>query len=57
MGREPNKIPEEGRWLRWSVAFVWLATGLSVLHPDYREVGHDAGCAGTVVLWRRAWAR
>ena len=31
----------EGRWLRWSVAFVWLATGLSVLQPYYRAVGHD----------------
>jgi len=28
------------RWLRGSVAFVWLATGLLVLHPYYREVGN-----------------
>ena len=29
------------RWLRWSVAFLWLATGLGVFHQHYREVGHD----------------
>jgi uncharacterized membrane protein YphA (DoxX/SURF4 family) len=27
------------RWLRWGVAFVWLWTGLAVLHPHYRELG------------------
>lgn len=27
------------RLLRGSVAFVWIATGLAVLHPYYREVG------------------
>jgi hypothetical protein len=34
--------------VRWEVralcagaAFVWLATGVAVLHPYYREVGHD----------------
>lgn len=31
----------DAQWLRWSVAFVWLATGLAVFHPFYREVGHD----------------
>jgi hypothetical protein len=31
--------PRETRWLRWSVAFVWLVTGVSVLHPYYRETG------------------
>jgi hypothetical protein len=41
MGGEHTNTPAEARWLRWSVAFVWLATGLSVLHPYYREVGHD----------------
>ncbi len=25
--------------MRWSIAFVWLATGFLVLHPAYREVG------------------
>jgi hypothetical protein len=25
--------------LRFAVAFVWLFTGLAVLHPYYREVG------------------
>jgi DoxX-like family len=27
------------RWLRRGVAFVWLWTGLAVLHPHYRELG------------------
>jgi hypothetical protein len=27
------------RWMRWCVAFVWLWTGLGVLHPYYREKG------------------
>jgi hypothetical protein len=31
--------PKETRWLRWSVAFVWLVTGVSVLHPYYRQTG------------------
>lgn len=31
----------DAQWLRWSIAFVWLATGLAVFHPYYREVGHD----------------
>jgi hypothetical protein len=28
------------RLLRWSVACVWLLTGVMVLHPAYRAVGH-----------------
>jgi hypothetical protein len=32
-------MPREIRWLRAGVAFVWLATGLSVLHPAYRAIG------------------
>jgi DoxX-like protein len=38
-------LPNDGasraaaRWLRWGVAFVWLWTGLAVLHPHYRELG------------------
>jgi hypothetical protein len=27
--------------LRLSISFVWLFTGLAVLHPYYRQVGHD----------------
>ena len=27
------------RWLRWAVAFVWLATGVLWVHPEYRAVG------------------
>jgi hypothetical protein len=26
-------------WLRFALAFIWLATGLGYLHPYYREVG------------------
>ncbi|MEZ4220019.1 MAG: DoxX-like family protein [Polyangiaceae bacterium] len=29
----------ESLWLRAGVAFVWLATGLLVLHPTYRAIG------------------
>lgn len=32
-------LAAESRWLRWSIAFVWLATGLLVVFPYYREVG------------------
>jgi uncharacterized membrane protein YphA (DoxX/SURF4 family) len=31
----------DGRWIRGALAFVWLATGLGVLHPHYRAVGHE----------------
>ena len=27
------------RALRAGIAFVWLATALSVAHPDYRDIG------------------
>jgi DoxX-like family len=30
---------DAARWLRRGVAFVWLWTGLAVLHPYYRELG------------------
>jgi hypothetical protein len=33
---------DDARWLARGAAFVWLATGLSVLHPFYREVGGAA---------------
>jgi hypothetical protein len=35
----PHSANDEARWLRWGVAFVWLWTGLAVLHPYYRELG------------------
>jgi hypothetical protein len=35
------RVDWEQRALCGGVAFVWLVTGLSVLHPYYREVGHD----------------
>jgi uncharacterized membrane protein YphA (DoxX/SURF4 family) len=31
----------EVRWLCLSIAAVWLATGVAVLHPYYREVGTE----------------
>src|SRR5262245_42135805 len=56
----------DGRWLRWSVAFVWLATGVAVLHPYYRQIGRGylaplglpdavmvATCAAEVLLGLR----
>ena len=32
-------LSDEGRWMKWSVAAVWLAGGLLVVHPYYRQVG------------------
>lgn len=29
----------EAKAMRWSIAFVWLWTGLAVLHPAYRAIG------------------
>ncbi len=55
--------PPESVWLRWGIAFVWLATAVSVLHPSYRAIGKSyldridlpawlmfATCAGELVL-------
>jgi hypothetical protein len=55
-----------GRWLSGSLAFVWLFTGLAVLHPAYRRLGEAylaplglpawlmyAACAAEVVLGLR----
>lgn len=39
MTREATAPSTDSLALRASVAFVWLATGLGVLHPFYREVG------------------
>lgn len=33
--------PGELRWLKAGTASIWLTTGLGVLHPYYRAVGHD----------------
>ncbi|MDH5490625.1 MAG: DoxX-like family protein [Myxococcales bacterium] len=39
---EPGRRPRrEGLALRGAVAFVWLATGLGVLHPAYRAIGSE----------------
>jgi hypothetical protein len=35
------KPQTEVRWLCLSIAVVWLATGVAVLHPYYREVGAE----------------
>ena len=56
----------DSRWLRAGVAFIWLATGLAVLHPFYREQGVKyleplglppwvmvAACIGEVLLGLR----
>lgn len=32
--------PRLSRIARWAAASIWLTTGLLVLHPYYREVGH-----------------
>ena len=60
---EARSAEEAERALRLSVAFVWLATGVCVLHPHYRSVGAPylaplgfgpwlmfATCAGEVAL-------
>ena len=36
---EPPSSRADARWLRAGLAFVWLATGLGVLHPYYRQLG------------------
>jgi hypothetical protein len=35
----PHSANDAARFLRWGVAFVWLWTGLAVLHPYYRNLG------------------
>lgn len=35
----PSRANADARLLRWSVAFVWLATGVLVVVPHYREIG------------------
>ncbi len=37
-GNVPNA---DSFWLRCAIAFLWLATGLGVLDPAYREIGID----------------
>lgn len=32
----------DGLWLRAGLAFIWLFTGLGILHPYYREIGTEA---------------
>src|SRR5262249_42500632 len=62
----PAATTTDALWLRFAVAFIWLATGLGVLHPYYRELGAIylrplalpawimwAACAGEVLLGLR----
>ena len=55
--------PPAARWFRWAIAFVWLSTGILVLHPAYRAIGIDylerlglpawlmvAACAAEILL-------
>jgi hypothetical protein len=39
MGLTSSAVPVEARSLRMSAAFLWLATGLLIVHPVYREIG------------------
>src|SRR5262249_22505990 len=36
-----STAPLDARWLRGGVAFIWMATGLAVLHPQYRAWGEE----------------
>lgn len=51
------------RWMRSGIAFLWLATGLSLVHPAYRAIGAEylgrlglpewlmfAACSGEIAL-------
>jgi uncharacterized membrane protein YphA (DoxX/SURF4 family) len=38
----PSPIRTDVSWLRFGLAFVWLATGLGVLHPTYRQLGEES---------------
>ncbi len=35
----PSSADRDAFWLRAGLAFVWLATGLGIFHPEYREIG------------------
>ena len=39
----PNVNPgqRDAFWLRVALAFVWIATGLGVLSPEYQRIGED----------------
>ncbi len=61
---QPTNIdPGADRWMRRGIASLWLATGLLVVHPEYRRIGSEylgrlgvpdhlmyAACAGEFVL-------
>jgi len=38
---EPIYADDAERLLRYGMAFIWLATGVLVIHPHYREIGGD----------------
>jgi uncharacterized protein YqjF (DUF2071 family) len=48
-------IPLLARPFRWGIAFVWLMTGLLVLHPSYRAIG-EAQLAGLGLPAWLMWA-
>ncbi len=68
---DPDRARADSRWLRGGLAFIWLATGLGVLHPYYRLKGTVyleplglppevmvATCVGEVLLGLSvAWGR
>ena len=66
MAIDERDAPPEAQWFRWAIAFVWLATAISVLHPAYRAIGSATlsrlglpdwlmpmACAGELVLGLR----
>src|SRR4051794_21540236 len=38
---EPSTAERDAFWLRVGLAFIWLTTGLGVLHPEYQRIGED----------------
>ncbi len=36
-----SRIARETMWLKASVAFIWIVTGVLFIHPYYREVGNE----------------
>lgn len=50
----PDRDQSDSLWLRVSLAFVWLSTGLHALHPYFRAVGGhalDRGQLPHALLW------
>lgn len=47
----PHPAPLDARWLRLSLMVVWVATGVLVMHPRYREVGGDYLARAGLPAW------